>query len=127
MNVELLMNIRVIIVDDHRVVREGIEMFLKLDNQIEIVAVAVNGLEGVKKTRELKPDVVLMDLMMPVMDGYEATAIIKHEMPDVKVFVLTSLSGDKNATTRALKAGADKFLIKGTDLERLNEIIKDAL
>ena len=85
------MTIRVVLADDHTVVRQGLKMFLDLDPDIEVVAEATNGAEAVKLARELQPDVVVMDLLMPVMDGVAATAAIRREVPDVEVLALTSV------------------------------------
>ncbi len=85
------MAIRVLITDDHGVVRQGLKMFLSLDPDIEVVGEAENGQEAVAVARELHPDVVLMDLLMPVMDGVGATRAIRSELPDVEVIALTSV------------------------------------
>ena len=75
------MAIRVLIVDDHSVVRQGLRMFLSLDPELEVVGEAADGVEAVRLARQLQPDVVLMDLLMPVMDGIAATAAIRRELP----------------------------------------------
>ena len=85
------MAIRVLITDDHSVVRQGLRMFLSLDPDIEVVGEAEDGEEALNMARELHPDVVLMDLLMPVMNGMEATRAIRSEMPDVEVIALTSV------------------------------------
>ena len=79
------MPIRVLIADDHSVVRQGLRMFLAADAEIEIVGEARDGAEALRLTRQLQPDVVLMDLLMPVMDGMKATATIRRELPDIEV------------------------------------------
>src|SRR5262249_59307314 len=87
--------IRVVIVDDHAVVREGLRTYLELEDRLEIVGEASNGREAVDKVRALKPDVVLMDLLMPEMDGIAATKAIKEVAPEVQVIVLTSFQDDQ--------------------------------
>ena len=82
--------IRVLIVDDHAMVRQGIATFIELQDDVELVGEAANGHEAITRVEELKPDVVLMDLVMPEMDGVTATREIKVRYPDVKVLVLTS-------------------------------------
>src|SRR3989442_13613176 len=85
-----LMVIRVLIVDDHSVVREGLHMFLSRDPDLTIVGEAADGAEAVRLARELRPDVVLMDLLMPVMDGITATAAIPNALPETEVIALTT-------------------------------------
>jgi NarL family two-component system response regulator LiaR len=119
------MTIRVLLVDDHSVVRQGLKMFLDLDPELEVVGEAVNGAEGVEQAESLKPDVVLMDMLMPVMDGIQATAIIRKEMPDVEVIALTSVLDD-SSVFGAVRAGAIGYLLKDTEAEELNRAIKAA-
>src|SRR4051794_149127 len=82
--------IRVLLVDDHAVVREGLRSYLELDETLDIVGEASNGKEALRRARELRPDVILMDLVMPEMDGVEATRSIREQVPGAKVIVLTS-------------------------------------
>ena len=117
------MGIRVLIVDDHAVVRQGLRMFLGMDPELDIVGEAVNGAEGVRLARELRPDVVLMDLLMPVMDGVAATAAIRRELPDTDVLALTSVLEDKTIVD-AIHAGASGYLLKDTDAPELCRSIK---
>jgi two-component system, NarL family, response regulator LiaR len=119
------MAIRVLITDDHGVVRQGLRMFLSLDPEIEVVGEAENGREALAMARELRPDVVLMDLLMPVMDGIEATGAIRSEMPEVEVIALTSVLEDASVTG-AVKAGAIGYLLKDTDAEELKRAIQAA-
>jgi len=100
-------------------------MFLSLDPELEIVGEAANGLEAVNLARKLKPDVVLMDLIMPQMDGIAATEIIRHEMRDVEVIALTSVLEDA-AVVGAIKAGAIGYLLKDTQADELCRAIKAA-
>jgi len=119
------MTIRVVLADDHTVVRQGLKMFLDLDPDIEVVAEATNGAEAVKLARELKPDVVVMDLLMPVMDGVAATAAIRREVPDVEVLALTSVLEDEKVVS-AVRAGAIGYLLKDTRSDDLIRAIKGA-
>ena len=119
------MSIRVLIADDHGVVRQGLVMYLNLDPEIEVVGEASNGEEAVRAARELSPDVVLMDLLMPVMDGISATGAIKAEMPGVEVVALTSVLDD-GAVTGAVRAGAIGYLLKKTNARELCRAIKGA-
>jgi DNA-binding NarL/FixJ family response regulator len=112
-------------VDDHSVVRQGLRMFLELDPEFEIVAEAENGAEAVERCRELAPDIVLMDLLMPVMDGIAATGKIRGEMPDTEVIALTSVLED-GAVVNAVKAGAIGYLLKDTQAAELRRAIKAA-
>jgi two-component system, NarL family, response regulator LiaR len=117
--------IRALITDDHKVVRRGLRGFLELDQALEVVGEAGNGEEALRMARYLGPDVVLMDLLMPVMDGMEATRQIRRELPDVEVVALTSVLEDASVTG-AIKAGAIGYLLKTTDADELCEAIKAA-
>src|SRR5262249_27553219 len=103
--------IRVLIVDDHGVVREGLRAYLELEADIQVVGEARDGQEGVRRTLELQPDVVLMDLMMPTMDGVDAPAQIKQLRPATHIIVLTSFLDDERVVP-AIKAGATSYLLK---------------
>ena len=119
------MPIRILIVDDHSVVRQGLRMFLGLDPELEVIGEAQDGAEALVKVRELKPDVVLMDLLMPVMDGITATTAIRREMPDVEVLALTSVLEDASVVG-AVRAGAIGYLLKDTQADELCRAIKAA-
>ena len=119
------MAIRVLITDDHSVVRQGLRMFLSLDPDVEVVGEAENGEEALNMARVLHPDVVLMDLLMPVMDGIEATEAIRAELPEVEVVALTSVLEDVSVTG-AVKAGAIGYLLKDTQAEELHRAIRGA-
>src|SRR5918995_1440244 len=116
---------RVLITDDHGVVRQGLRMFLSLDPDFEVVGEASNGEEALAMAHDLQPDVVLMDLLMPVMDGISATEKIRAELPDVEVIALTSVLEDASVTG-AVRAGAIGYLLKDTDSEELARAIKAA-
>jgi DNA-binding NarL/FixJ family response regulator len=117
--------IRIIIADDHSVVRQGLKMFLGLDPDFEIIGEAENGSEAVKLAHELNPDVVLMDMLMPVMDGITATGLIRQQLPDTEVIALTSVLED-GAVIGAVKAGAIGYLLKDTQADELRRAIKAA-
>ena len=103
--------IRVLVVDDHTIVRDGICTLLALAGDIEVVGEAANGSEAIKMVRELKPDVVLMDISMPIMDGLEATRRICKEFPRTKVLILTQYD-DKEYVFPVIEAGASGFISK---------------
>lgn len=119
------MTIRILIVDDHSVVRKGLRFFLNMDPEFEIVAEAVNGEQGLYLAREYKPDVVLMDILMPVMDGITATAAIRRELPDTEVIALTSVLEDEKVIG-AVRAGAIGYLLKNAEPDDLARAIKAA-
>jgi len=119
------MAIRVLITDDHGVVRQGLRMFLSRDPELDVVGEAANGEEALRMARRLRPDVVLMDLLMPVMDGIAATESIRTELPDVEVIALTSVLEDASVTG-AVRAGAIGYLLKDTDADELRRAIKAA-
>ena len=101
---------RVLLVDDHTLVRNGIASLLTANN-IEVAGEASDGLEALEKTRQLKPDIVLMDIKMPRYNGLEATRLIKAEMPQVKIVILT-VSDDDEDLFEAIKSGAEGYLLK---------------
>ncbi|MFL5702475.1 MAG: response regulator [Ktedonobacteraceae bacterium] len=119
------MVIEVLIADDHGVVREGLRMFLGRDPELIVVGEASNGAEAIELTRQLRPDVVLMDLLMPVMDGIAATAAIRTELPETEVIALTSVL-ESTAVVGAMKAGAIGYLLKDTQAPELRRAIKAA-
>ena len=115
--------IRVIVVDDHSVVRSGLEQFLATTGDIELVGSAANGAEAIDVVAEKSPDVVLMDLSMPVLDGVEATRRIAAEYPASRVVVLTSFS-DQSRIMDALSAGAEGYLLKHAEPEEIAAAIR---
>lgn len=119
------MAIRVLIVDDHKVVRQGLRLFLHVDSELEIVGEAKNGAEAIVLARELLPDVVLMDVLMPVLDGIAATAAIRRELPDTEVLGLTSVLED-SAVIDLMRAGAIGYLLKNLDGDELCRAIHAA-
>src|SRR5215203_2889955 len=116
---------RVLITDDHGVVRQGLRMFLSLDPDFEVVGEASNGEEALAMAHDLEPDVVLIDLLMPVMDGLESTKTIRTELPEVEVIALTSVL-EGASVTGAVRAGAIGYLLKDTDAEELHRAIRGA-
>ncbi len=117
--------IRILIVDDHEVVRKGIRTLLETEDDIEVVGEAVDGLTAVTETERLKPDVVLMDLVMPGVDGIEAIHRIRAIQHDVSVLVLTSFGTD-DMLFPAIRAGALGYLLKDTHPEELIRAIREA-
>lgn len=115
--------IRVLIADDHHVVRRGLMFFLKTQKDMDIVGEATNGKEAVELTETLKPDIILMDLVMPEMDGIEATKRIKAQYPTIHILMLTSFS-DRDHVIPALKAGAAGYQLKDIEPDDLAECIR---
>ena len=119
-------DIRVMIVDDHQMVREGLKVLLSTSDGIVVVGEAANGAEAVDQCAAILPDVVLMDVMMPVMDGAEATALITASCPGVQVIALTSFV-DQKYVEKAIDAGAISYLLKDARPETLSRAIRDAI
>lgn len=117
------MKIKILLVDDHAVVIRGLQFFLCTQKDFEIVGEAHNGKEAIEKVEQCRPDVVLMDLMMPTMNGIEATAYLKTHFPDVKVLVLTSFS-DRDYVLPALQAGAVGYLLKDMKPDQIVDAIR---
>jgi DNA-binding NarL/FixJ family response regulator len=115
--------IRVLCVDDHPLMRDGIAFALQSQADMELAGQAVDGMEALKMFRELRPDVTLMDLQMPGMNGIATIEAIRQEFPSAKVIVLTTYSGDVQAV-RALKAGAVGYLLKSMLRSELLETIR---
>ena len=119
------MAIRILIADDHRVVRQGLRLLFKVDPELEVVGEAANGAEAVRLARQLRPDVVLMDLVMPEMDGIAATRAIRGELAETEVLALTSVLEDASVVG-AVRAGAIGYLLKDTHADELRRAIKAA-
>ena len=116
------MPIRILITDDHQLFREGIVNLLSDSSHIEIVGQAENGQEAIEKARELKPDIVIMDIGMPVLNGVDAICILHKELTDMRVIVL-SMHSNKLYIKKALEAGADGYLFKNCTYDQLLEAI----
>jgi two-component system, NarL family, response regulator LiaR len=116
--------IRVLIADDHALVRNGVRLLFDTVADIELVGEAQNGVEVVELARRLRPDIILLDLVMPQMDGLEALARIKEEDPDARVLVVTSFADDERVFP-AIKAGALGYYLKEASPELLVQAIRD--
>lgn len=117
--------IRVMIVDDHAVVRSGLSAFLSVNHDLELVGEAENGQQAVTRAGLLRPDVILMDIMMPVMDGIAATEAIKRQYPAIQIVALTSFQEDE-LVQNALRAGAVGYLMKNVTARELSAAIRAA-
>lgn len=116
---------RVIIAEDQKLLRESFKNIIENNSDIKVVASATNGKEAYNLCKEYKPDVVLMDLSMPICNGIEATKLIKKEFPSVKVLILTA-SNDKMDVAEAIRNGADGYVLKNIGTEELILSIKSA-
>ena len=116
-------NIRVIVVDDQALVRDGIASLLALQDGIDVVGTAENGREGLFAFKEHRPDVVLMDIRMPVMDGITATGRIRGDNPDAKILMLTTFD-DEEYIVKSLRAGAVGYLMKDLPIQDLASAVK---
>ncbi|MBV9006183.1 MAG: response regulator transcription factor, partial [Solirubrobacterales bacterium] len=117
--------IRVLIVDDHAVVREGLRTFLELQDDVEVIAEAADGEEAVESAQKLRPDVILMDLVMPKLDGIAAMRRLHDLLPDARVIVLTSFL-DEDRLLPAIQAGAAGYLLKNAEPAELARAIRAA-
>jgi NarL family two-component system response regulator LiaR len=118
--------IKVLLVDDHSVVRSGLAAVLMVNDEFELVGEAGNGEEAIRLCERFRPDVVIMDMMMPVMDGVTATALVREKYPQTNVIALTSFR-EKELVEGALKAGAISYLLKNVTAEELAAAIKGAV
>jgi DNA-binding NarL/FixJ family response regulator len=118
-----LPQIRILAVDDHALVRQGIAVLVGTQSDMALVAEASNGREAIQQFRTHRPDVTLMDLQMPEMNGFDAIVAIRGEFPDAKIVVLTTYKGDVQIL-RALKAGAQGYLLKSTFHKELVDMIR---
>lgn len=117
--------IRVMIVDDHDVVRRGLQVFLLAFDDLQLIGEASNGEDAVALCERLQPDVILMDIIMPGMDGIEATQIIHQRFPDINILALTSLKDDALAE-KMIQAGAVNYILKNALIDELADAIRAA-
>jgi two-component system, NarL family, response regulator NreC len=120
------MSIRIILADDHKIVRDGLRSLLEQQPDMEVIAEAENGQKAVDLVKQLAPDVVIMDIAMPEMNGIEATRRITHQDSDVKVIAL-SMYSDKRFTAEMLKAGAVSYLQKDCAFEQLARTVRSVV
>ena len=116
--------IKVLLVDDHEMVRLGVSAYLSVQEDIEVIGQAENGKIGVEKALELKPDIILMDLVMPVMDGIEATKEILSKWKEAKIIIVTSFIDDEKVYP-AISAGAKSYLLKTSSASEIAQAIRD--
>lgn len=116
--------IRVLVVDDHAVVRQGLSMFIEMQEDMQVVGEGANGIEAVELAARLKPDVILLDLMMPQLDGVEATQRIMAQMPQARVLILTSF-GEDDKVFPAIRAGAQGYLLKDIQPRELVQAVRE--
>jgi len=115
--------IRILVVDDHAVVREGVDALVRRQADMRIVAQATNGREGIEQFRAHRPDITLMDLQMPEMNGLDALIALRGEFPEARIIVLTTYTGDAQVL-RAIKAGACAYLLKNALHKELLDTIR---
>lgn len=118
--------VRIVIVDDQRLMREGLQTILQLEDDMEIAGTAENGREAYDAVGALRPDIVLMDIKMPVMDGIESLKLIKRDYPRTIVLILTTFAEDKYIVN-AMASGADGFLLKDIAAERVVQTVREAM
>lgn len=118
--------IRILLVDDHEMVRIGVSAYLQTQPDMEVVDEATNGKEAVEKALALRPDIILMDMVMPEMNGAEATAEIIKQWPEAKIVIVTSFLDDDKVYP-ALEAGAISYILKTSNAKRIAEAIRDTL
>lgn len=116
--------IKVLVVDDHEMVRLGVTSYLSVQSDIEVVAEAENGLQGYQKALEMRPDVILMDLVMDVMDGIESTKKIMAEWPNAKIIIVTSFLDDEKVFP-AMESGASGYILKTSSANEIAQAIRD--
>ncbi|WP_106496251.1 response regulator transcription factor [Lentibacillus sp. Marseille-P4043] len=117
--------INVLVVDDQRLFREGVQALIRTENDMDVIGIAENGEEALQKTADMQPDVVLMDIHMPDLDGIKTTAKIKESYPMVKVVLLTA-TAEEELIIRGITVGADGFLVKEIYADNLHQAIRDA-
>jgi len=115
--------IKILVVDDHKLVREGIANVLSAENDISVVGQAENGLEAISKTSALKPDVIVMDLNMPILNGYEAIRMLRKKKIKTKIIII-SVNADEETKRTVLGAGAHAYFSKSSDIAELLRLIR---
>ena len=118
-------NIRILVVDDHTITRDGLKALLSIYDDLDYAGEASNGEEAIELCKKIRPDVVLMDIEMPLMNGIDAASIIKEENPDIKIIALTSFA-DKKLVSQAIRAGATSYILKNVSTEIIADSIRDA-
>jgi two-component system response regulator NreC len=117
------MKARILLADDHQIMREGLKVLLEKHSSVEVIAEAQNGIEALTMARQKKPDVIVMDIAMPDINGIEVTRQIKSELADIKIIAL-SMHSDRRFVTEILKAGASAYVLKQAAFEDLEKAIK---
>lgn len=117
--------IKILVVDDQTLMRDGLKTILDLEDDLEVVGTACNGKEAYESVKKVKPDVILMDIRMPILNGVEATKLIKEEFKDIAILILTTFDTD-DLIIEALACGADGYILKDIDGDRLIQAIKDS-
>jgi DNA-binding NarL/FixJ family response regulator len=118
--------IRILIADDQRLLRDGLQTILQLEDDMEVIGGAENGKEAYELVKKEQPDIVLMDIKMPIMDGIEAMKLIKRDMSNTVVLMLTTFAEDKFIVD-AMAGGADGFLLKDMPADRVVQTVRDAM
>lgn len=116
--------IKILVVDDQTLMRDGLKTILDLEEDLEVIGTACNGKEAYRLVKQVKPDVILMDIRMPILNGVEATKLIKEEFKDISIIILTTFDTD-DLIIEALACGADGYILKDIDGDRLIQAIKD--
>jgi two-component system response regulator NreC len=120
------MKVRILLADDHQIMREGLKALLEKHSSMEVIAEAENGIETLEIARREKPDVIIMDITMPDINGIEATRQLKSEMTDIKIVAL-SMHSDRRFVTEILKAGASAYVLKQSAFKDLEKAIKTVM
>lgn len=120
------MAIRILIADDQTLMRDGLKTILDLEEDMEVVGTAENGHQALKMAEELRPDAILMDIRMPVMDGVESTRLIKNKFPDISVIMLTTFN-DEEYIIQALTYGASGYLLKDMQGDKLIQAVREGV
>jgi DNA-binding NarL/FixJ family response regulator len=120
------MKVQILLADDHKIMREGLKALLAKNSSVEVIAEAQNGIETLSMARQKKPDVIVMDIAMPDINGIEVTRQLKSELADIKIIAL-SMHSDRRFVTEILKAGASAYVLKQAAFEDLEKAIKAAM